>query len=142
MSSSQRTPNQSILLAFGVYLALCAVSAFFAPISWLWAAGLGTTVSQEIGLLLGVLGAYLGALALGAFLAARNPSTHTGVIYVLLASQVFDFLVTLRAVYGGALPRVPGTIFLVATVIWSTLLALSIRLVHSRTSEQRFAGNS
>ena len=126
MNPSGQTAHQSILRAFGIYLALCAISAVFAPVSWTWTAGLGTTVSQETALLLGVIGAYLFALALGALVAAWNPSRHRGVIYVLLASQVFDFLVTLRAVVSGSLPLIPGLIFLIATVAWSTLLTLCV----------------
>jgi hypothetical protein len=120
---------------------VCALSALCAPVSWLWAAGLGTAVSQELALVFSVLGAYLLSLALGAFIASRNPSAHRGVICLLLSSQVFDFLVTVHAVYNGSLPRLPGTIFLVATVVWSTLLALCWRTCAPKTTEQHSSGS-
>lgn len=137
-----KTPTQSILLAFGIYLAICALSAIYAPVSWLWAAGLVTVVSQELSLVFSVLGAYLMALSIGAFIASRKPSAHGGIICLLIASQVLDFLVTLRAVYTGSLPRLPGTIFLVTTVVWSTLLSLCWKSCTLTTTEQRSAGSS
>jgi hypothetical protein len=134
-------PTQPILLAFGIYLAICALSAIYAPVSWLWAAGLTTVVSQELSLVFSVMGAYLLALSIGALIASRKPSAHGGVICLLIISQVLDFIVTVRAVYNGSLPRLPGTIFLVATVVWSTLLSLCWKSCASDATAQHSSGN-
>lgn len=119
---SQAPVTSSVLMAFTFYLGVCGVSALFFPVSWLWVAGLSTTVSPESALVFGVLGAYLLSLAVGAWLAARNVRAHRGIVWVLLISQILDFLTTVSAVFDGALPRLQGTGFLVVTVVWGTLL--------------------
>jgi hypothetical protein len=125
------TPNpnlsRSILTAFSGYLLLCGLSAIFFPQSWLWAAGLATNTTPELSLVFGVLGVYLTALSVGAWIAARSPADNHGVIITLIASQMLDFLFTLKGIFSGALPRLQGTGFLVVTVIFSTLLCVALR---------------
>jgi hypothetical protein len=82
-------------------------------------------MSPELALVFSVLGAYLMSLAFGAWIASRCPLKHQGVIAILLVSQLCDFFATLLAVYAGSLPMIPGTGFLVVTVVWSTLLGLA-----------------
>jgi len=127
MANNDITFVKSILSAFAVYLLACGLSAIAYPKVWLWTAGLPTVVSSELGLVFGVLGVYLISLSIGAFIASRNPSLHRGVILILLLSQILDFLCTLNAVYAGSLPRLQGTVFLVATVVWSTVLSIAWR---------------
>jgi hypothetical protein len=127
MNSAQQTTSRKILTAFAVYLLVCGGSAIFIPSTWLWAAGLASTVTSELALVFGVLGAYLLALATGSWIASLNAPQNRGLIIVLLVSQILDFLSTLLAVYNGSLPRIPGTLFLVVTVVWSTLLSLVLR---------------
>jgi hypothetical protein len=99
----------------------------FFPQSWLWAAGLATNTTPELSLVFGVLGVYLTALSVGAWIAARSPADNHGVIITLIASQMLDFLFTLKGIFSGALPRLQGTGFLVVTVIFSTLLCVALR---------------
>lgn len=121
LPSSART----VLLACSIYFAVCGLTAAFFPASWLWVSGLPTVLSNELYLTFGVIGAYLLALAVGAYLASKDPCRHQGVIATLFFGNVLDFAVTLRAVVNGLLPVANGTLFLVVTVVWSTLLALA-----------------
>lgn len=132
MTPENQSFSRSALIAFAVYLVVCGVSAICFPVTWLWSAGLSTSVSPELRLVFGVLGAYLLALAAGSWIASRHPSEHQGIILVLLVSQVLDFLLTLKAVFDGVLPRFPGTAFLVGTVVWSTLLSIAWRQTRRR----------
>ena len=127
MTDEKRSFSHAVLIAFAAYLFICGISAILFPASWLWSAGLSTMLTQELRLVFSVLGSYLVALAVGSWIASRHPSEHQGIILVLLASQVLDFLSTLKAVFDSALPRVPGTAFLVVTVIWSTVLCIAWR---------------
>jgi hypothetical protein len=128
MNSEHQTTHSGILKALAVYLLICGVSAIFIPSTWLWAAGLNATVSGELALVFSVLGAYLLSLSVGSLIASHNTRQNRGLVIVLLISQILDFLSTLGAVYNGSLPRISGTLFLVITVIWSTLLGLVLRL--------------
>jgi hypothetical protein len=114
-----------ILLATAVYFSVCGLSAILAPWLWLWASGLPTSISNELGLAFGVVGAYLLALAVGASIASIHPRLHGGVILTLIVANVFDFIVTLRAVVAGLLPTVNGAIFIAATIVWATLLTIA-----------------
>jgi hypothetical protein len=129
--SPMNTPNpnlsRSILTAFSGYLLLCGLSAIFFPKSWLWAAGLATNTTPELSLVFGVLGVYLTSLSVGAWIASRAPNNNHGVIITLIASQMLDFLFTLKGVFSGALPKLQGTGFLVVTVVFSTLLCVALR---------------
>lgn len=114
-----------ILLATAVYFFVCGLSAILAPWLWLWASGLPTSISNELGLAFGVVGAYLLALAVGASIASIHPRLHGGVILTLIVANAFDFIVTLRAVVAGLLPTVNGAIFIAATIVWATLLTIA-----------------
>ena len=127
MKDSKANLPRSILTIFSGYLLICGLSAVFLPKSWLWAAGLPTNVTPELSLVFGVLGVYLTSLAIGSWIASRAPGDNRGVIMTLIASQVLDFLFTLKGVFSGALPRLQGTGFLVTIVIFSTLLCVSLR---------------
>lgn len=125
MALLQTSSARSILIACSVYFAACGLSATFFPSSWLWVSGLPTTLTNELQLTFGVIGAYLLALAFGAYLASRKPDLHKGVILTLIVGNILDFAVTLRAVVSGLLPILNGTVFLVVTVVWATLLVLA-----------------
>jgi hypothetical protein len=119
--------TRTILLSVAAYFAACGLSAIFMPVSWLWVSGLPTEISNELGLTFGVVGAYLLALACGSLIAAANPAGNGGLILTLMIANVFDFLVTLRAVMNHQLPKWHGIGFLIVTVILSTLLTLAWR---------------
>jgi hypothetical protein len=118
---------RSILSLFSGYLLICGLSAVFFPKLWIWAAGLATNTTPELSLVFGVLGVYLTALAIGSWIASRAPAENHGVIMTLIASQVLDFLFTLKGVLSGALPKLQGTGFLVVTVVFSTLLCVVLQ---------------
>jgi hypothetical protein len=117
-----------ILRASVVYFAVCGISAIWLPVSWLWVSGLPTTVSNELALTFGVIGAYMLALAVGAYIASRDPVRHHSMTAMLATANLFDFFVTLRAVLQGWLPALNGTAFLVIAVLWCTLLFLVCRV--------------
>jgi hypothetical protein len=119
--------TRTILLSVACYFAACGLSAIFMPVSWLWVSGLPTEISNELGLTFGVVGAYLLALACGSLIAAANPPGNSGLILTLMIANVFDFLVTLKAVMNHQLPKWNGIGFLIVTVILSTLLTLAWR---------------
>lgn len=125
MSLTDRQSARSVLWATAIYLFACALSAIFLPSSWLWASGLPTTVSNELGLAFAVFGAYLMALGVGALIASVAPEKNSGLILTLLLCNVFDFLATLSAVIKGDLPAIHGAILVAVTLIWSTLLFLA-----------------
>jgi hypothetical protein len=127
MNDSKTDLSRSILTLFSVYLLFCGLSAIFFPTSWIWASGLTAVTTPELSLVFGVLGVYLTALAIGSWVASRAPADNHGVIITLLASQVLDFLFTIKGVFSGALPRLQGTGFLVVTVVFSTLLCVTLR---------------
>jgi hypothetical protein len=126
MSLLSLAASRSVLLAASGYFLVCGVSAILFPQSWLWAAGLSTTVTTELHLAFGVIGAYLCAFAFGAYVASGHPANHTGLISTLVAGNVLDFVVTLRAITQEQLPIVQGSIFVVVTIVWSTLLVLAL----------------
>ena len=113
---------RTILMACSIYLMICGLSAIFLPTSWLWAAGLPTDSAPTLNLVFSVLGAYLAALSIGAWLASSDPVDHKGIIIVLLCSQAFDCLCTMWAIYSGSLPVATGSVFIIATVVWFSLL--------------------
>lgn len=121
---------RTILLATALYFAVCGVSAVVAPSLWLWASGLPTSVSTELGLTFGVIGAYLCALAVGAVIASVDPRRHGGLIITLIVANIFDFGVTLRAVIAGTLPALNGALFVAVTIVWSTLLSIAWWMGH------------
>lgn len=84
-------------------------------------------MTPELELVFGVAGVYLLALAYGSWRAARSPSTEGGIIAVLLAANIIDCLVTLRAVVNGALPTVNGLLFVAVTIVWIVALKKCIR---------------
>jgi hypothetical protein len=127
MSLVTTSGARSILRFCVAYFAICGVSAVWFPVSWLWFSGLPTTISNELTLTFGVIGAYMLALAAGAFIASRDPIRHSGLTVTLAIANIFDFFVTLRAVLYGGLPALHGTAFLVVAVLWSTLLLLAWR---------------
>jgi hypothetical protein len=122
---AQQHTARTILLSTALYFAICGLSAILAPSLWLWASGLPTPISNELGLAFGVVGAYLSAFSVGALIASLEPRSHSGLILTLIAGNVFDFIVTLRAVVAGSLPTVNGAIFVAVTIIWSTLLTIA-----------------
>jgi hypothetical protein len=125
MSLLSVSASRSVLLASSVYFFICGISAVFFPVSWLWAAGLPGPMTTELHLAFGVIGAYLCAFGVGAYIASGHPGNHLGLILTLIAGNAFDFLVTLRAVTAGQLPVLNGTLFLVVAVVWATLLVLA-----------------
>ena len=129
-----RHSARTILLATALYFAVCGISASAAPSMWLWASGLATSVSTELQLAFGVIGAYLCALAVGAAIASIDPHKHGGLIITLIVGNIFDFGVTLRAVISGALPAINGALFVAVTIVWSTLLTIAWWMGH-RSSE-------
>jgi hypothetical protein len=121
MKTSTLSSTTTLWLLTGYFFA-CGASAVFYPTLWLLSAGLPTTVTPELELVFGVAGVYLLALAYGAWRAARSPSTEGGIIAVLLAANILDCVVTLRAVMTGALPTVNGLLFVAVTVVWIVAL--------------------
>jgi len=101
---------------------------------WLWAAGLTTGITPELTLVFGVLGVYLSALGIGSWIASRAPFENRGLIKTLIASQVLDFMFTLKGVFAGALPKLQGTGFLVIIVVFSTLLGVAHRIATAKPS--------
>jgi hypothetical protein len=89
--------------------------------------GLPTNLTNELSLAFGVAGAFITALAIAAWIAARSPSQNRGIILTLAIANVCDFLATLRATVSSALPWPQGTLFLVVTVVWATLLFMAWR---------------
>lgn len=130
MSLLSLTASRSVLLAASAYFLVCGVSAITFPQSWLWVAGLSTTVTTELHLTFGVIGAYLCAFAFGAYVASGHPANHTGLISTLVAGNVLDFAVTLHAITRGDLPVLQGSAFLVVAVVWSTLLVMVFMSAH------------
>jgi len=125
MALTDTQSTKTVLWCAAVYFFACGLSATFVPQTWLWASGLPTSVSNELALAFGVVGAYLSALGAGAVLAARAPEKSGTLILTLLIGNIFDFGVTLRAVLAGALPTANGVLFLVVTIVWSTLLSIA-----------------
>jgi hypothetical protein len=127
MSLVNASGAQSILRACAAYFVACGVSAIWFPVSWLWVSGLPTSVSNELGVAFGVIGAYMLALGAGAYIASKDPVRNSAVTLTLVIANAFDFLVTLKAVLQGGLPALNGSAFLVITVLWTTLLFLAWR---------------
>jgi hypothetical protein len=125
MSLVNASGAQSILRACVVYFAICGASAIWLPASWLWVSGLPTSVSNELGVAFGVIGAYMLALAAGAYIASKDPVRHSAVTLTLVIANACDFLVTLKAVLQGGIPALNGSAFLVVAVLWTTLLFLA-----------------
>jgi hypothetical protein len=84
-------------------------------------------MTNELSLAFGVVGAFISALAIGALIASTAPTQHRGLILTLAIANVCDFLATLRATVSGALPWPQGTLFIVVTVVWTTLLFIAWR---------------
>jgi hypothetical protein len=126
--------TRTILFSIAAYFAICGLTAIFMPVSWLWVSGLPTEVSNELDVTFGVAGAYLLALACGAFIAGANPPSNGGLILTLMIANIFDFVVTLGAVMNRQLPQLNGIAFLVVTVILVTLLTLAWRAARGNST--------
>lgn len=131
MSLVNLSGARAVLRFCSAYFLVCGVSAIWFPASWLWSSGLPTGLSNELTLAFGVIGAYMLAMAAGAYVASTNPAQHSGLILTLAIANALDFLVTLRAVLLGGLPALNGTAFLVVAVVWATLLCLAWRAKES-----------
>lgn len=116
--------HHTILWSAAAYFAACGLSAILYPTSWLFVSGLPTTLSNELQLAFGVVGAYLLAMAFGGVIAALAPGRHAGVIATLVVANVLDFVVTLKAVVAHQLPMINGGLFLAVTIGWAWALAL------------------
>lgn len=120
--NTRTIPPATILWLLAIYFLACGASAIFYPSLWLLSAGLPTAMTPELELVFGVAGVYLLALAYGAWRAAKSPCTEQGVISVLLAANIIDCIVTLRAVISGSLPTLNGVLFVVVTIVWIVAL--------------------
>lgn len=119
--------SATTLWLLSIYFFACGASAVFYPTLWLLSAGLPATMTPELELVFGVAGVYLLALAYGAWRAARSPNTEGGIIAVLLAANIIDCVVTLRATVSGALPTVNGLLFVAVTIVWIVALKKCLR---------------
>jgi hypothetical protein len=124
MSNTEQPFTRQILWSSAVYFAACGISAIAYPASWLFVSGLPTTVSTELSLAFGVVGAYLLAFAFGSGISALAPGKHPGLILTLVVGNIFDFCVTLKAVVAQELPILNGGLFIAVTVAWAVLLGL------------------
>ncbi len=122
----------TILWSVTVYFWVCGLSAIFYPISWLVIAGLPTTLTSELALVFSVAGTFMVTLGVAGIMAAINPHKQTALILTLMAANLIDFLVTLRAIVLEQLPMVRGALFLAVAMTWAVLLALVLF-----TSEER-----
>ncbi len=107
-----------------IYFWVCGLSAIFYPISWLAIAGLPTTLTDELALVFSVAGTFMLALGTAGIMAAINPHKQTALIFTLIAANLIDFLVTLRAIVAGQLPILRGGLFLAVALTWTVLLGL------------------
>lgn len=125
MNDTQQRFVRTVLWATVAYCAACGLSAIAYPVSWLFVSGLPTTMTSELQLAFGALGAYLLALAFGAGIAAVHPLKHPGVIFTLMMGNFLDFCVTLKAVVAQQLPILNGGLFLAIAMAWTVLLGVS-----------------
>gem|GEM_PF-7035946 len=114
-----------VLIACSAYFLVCGLSALYIPALWLWSAGLPTTVSTELRLAFGVAGTYLCAFAFGCFIASMDPPRHRGIVLTVFVGNLLDFITTLQAIVVGSLPILQGSLFIVATVLWSAFLLVA-----------------
>ena len=124
-----------IVRACGVYFLICGLSALFFPASWLWAAGLPTTLSGELVLTFGVIGAFMLSLAGAAFLATANQAHYSGVTVTLMLANICDCVVTLRSVLLGGLPLAQGLVFVAVAGAWSAALLLAYQTPSSHEAK-------
>jgi hypothetical protein len=138
LMTTQSTTSSSVTLWLcAVYFFSCGISAIAAPQLWLLCAGLSAPLTPELEIVFGVAGVYLLALGYGAARAARAIPNNLGIIAVLIAANLFDFLVTLKEVVVGRLPLPQGGAFLAITLVWITLLWKIFSAHHHHTEEAR-----
>lgn len=125
MNDTQQRFVRTVLWASVAYFAACGLSAIVYPVSWLFVSGLPTTMTSELKLAFGALGAFMLSLGCGASIAAAHPLKHPGVIFTLLLGNLFDFCVTLKAVVAQELPILNGGLFLAIAMTWTVLLGVS-----------------
>lgn len=125
MNDTQQRFVRTVLWATVAYCGACGLTAIAYPVSWLFVSGLPTTMTAELQLAFGALGAYLLALAFGAGLAAIHPLKHPGIIFTLGIGNFLDFCVTLKAVVAQQLPILNGGLFLAIAMAWTVLLGVS-----------------
>jgi len=125
MNETQQRFTRTVLWAAVAYFGACGVSAIIYPVSWLFVSGLPTTLSSELQLAFGALGAYLLALGFGAGIAALHPTRHPGLILTLMLGNFFDFCVTLKAVVAQQLPIINGGLFLAVAMAWTVLIGIT-----------------
>ena len=125
MTETQHNRTRNILWSATAYFAACGLSAILYPTSWLFLSGLPLTISNELSLVFGTLGAFLLAIAFGAGLSALAPAKHPGLILTLVVANILDFSVTLKAVVAQQLPILNGGLFIAITVAWAVLLGIA-----------------
>ena len=125
MNEAPTRLHKTILWSAAAYFTACGLSAILFPASWLFLSGLPTTLSNELHLTFGVIGAYLLALAFGATMAALSPYRNAGIIATLAVGNVLDFAVTLRAVVAQQLPILNGGVFIALTIGWAWALSFA-----------------
>jgi hypothetical protein len=81
-------------------------------------------MTNELALAFSVAGTFMLTLGIAGIIAAINPHRQTALILTLMAANLIDFLVTLRAVVLEQLPMVRGALFLAVAMTWAVLLAL------------------
>jgi len=131
-----RDKARAILRACALYFVICVLSASWFPASWLWASGLPTTVSTELSLTFGVIGAFMLALGLGAALASRDPAKHYGLVATLVIANLLDFMTTAKTVVQGDLPTVNGILFMLVAALWSAILFVTWRHCYQEATAQ------
>lgn len=114
----------TILWSVTIYFWICGISAIFYPVSWLVVAGLPTILTNELALVFSVAGTFMLTLGVAGIMAAINPHKQTALVLTLMAANLIDFLVTLRAIVLEQLPMVRGALFLAVAMTWAVLLAL------------------
>jgi hypothetical protein len=131
-SNIDRRWVSTILWSVTAYFWLCGLSAIFYPVSWLVIAGLPTTLTNELALAFAVAGTFMLTMGTAGIMAALNPHKQLGLIVTLMAGNLIDFLVTLRAVVLGQLPMLRGALFLAVAMTWAVLLGLVLFAAESR----------
>lgn len=117
------SPKSLMGLAFLYFLA-CGLSAIFWPESWYIVAGISPLSSNVP---LGVTGAMLLALAVGAGMAYLDTKKAATILPILIAANALDLLVVVRALYVGELPIANSFLFIVIDATWCFLLIRCLR---------------
>lgn len=126
MNRTYRTQSY-ILVLLGIYYGLCSLSALFKPTVWITVAGISLTGTPEIGLLFGVIGAYMGAVSYAAFIASRIKTERSSLIRIILLANILDAFITARAIYQEVLPLTPGLCFLGVIALCTGALLVMLR---------------